>query len=231
LVGSTTRLNTIDMSKLNENIENFKCYVRLSHFTKKKEHENEFHRAYAFAIQSVAGKILTFHVITDYGMVRSRVPISEIFMEIPTNDVPFHYKQLWDCFSENVSVITYDYLYEKRCQVMLKDKTLIWATYLMTIDWYKNPYSDEPSDYKCGHILIADDGYLLCQPNNRIVWKDMNWVTKDFPIEKSLLKVDDELLSVEAMSDRWLTEDNESFYYEINSSDKIEDENNLANRN
>ena len=211
------------MSKLNENIENFKCYVRLSHFTKKKEHENEFHRAYAFAIQSVAGKILTFHVITDYGMVRSRVPISEIFMEIPTNDIPFHYKQLWDCFSENVSVITYDYLYEKRCQVMLKDKTLIWATYLMTIDWYKNPYSDEPSDYKCGHILIADDGYLLCQPNNRIVWKDMNWVTKEFPIEKQDIKVDNELLSVETMSDRWLTEDSESFYYAINSTNEKEE--------
>ena len=110
-------------------------------------------------------------------------------------------------------------------------KTKVWATYLFSVDWYRNPYSDEPSDYKCGHILIADDGYLLCQPNNRIFWKDMNWVTKDFPIEKSLLKVDDELLSVEAMSDRWLTEDNESFYYEINLSEKKEDENNLANGN
>jgi len=221
-LGSTTISNTIDMSKLNDNIENFKCYVRLSHFTKKKEHENEFHKAYAFAIQSVAGKILTFHIMTDYGMVRSRVPISEIFMEIPTNDIPYHYKQLWDCFSENVAVITYDYLYEKRCQVMLKDKTLIWATYLMTIDWYKNPYSDEPSDYKCGHILIADDGYLLCQPNNRIVWKDMNWVTKEFPIEKQDIKVDNELLSVETMSDRWLTEDSESFYYNISATNEKE---------
>jgi len=221
-LGSTTISNTIDMSKLNDNIENFKCYVRLSHFTKKKEHENEFHKAYAFAIQSVAGKILTFHIMTDYGMVRSRVPISEIFMEIPTNDIPYHYKQLWDCFSENVAVITYDYLYEKRCQVMLKDKTLIWATYLMTIDWYKNPYSDEPSDYKCGHILIADDGYLLCQPNNRIVWKDMNWVTKEFPIEKQDIKVDNELLSVELMSDRWLTEDSESFYYNISATNEKE---------
>jgi hypothetical protein len=208
------------MSKLNENIENFKCFVRVSHFTKRKEDETKFHKAYAFAVQSVAGKILTFHVMTDYGMVRSRVPISEIFMTIPKNDIPFHYKQLWDCFSENCSAITYDYLYEKRCQVILKDKSVIWATYLMTIDWYKNPYSDEPSDYKCGHILIGDDGYLLCQPNNRIVWKDMNWVTKDFPVNKSEIKVDDELLSVEAMSDRWITEDNESFYYEINSSDK-----------
>ncbi len=203
------------MSILNANIENLKCFVRVSHFTKREEDENKFHRAYAFAIQSVAGKILTFHIMTDYGMLRSRVPISEIFVEEPTKDIPFHFKQLWDCFSENVSVITYDYLYEKRCQVVLRDGSLIWATYLFTVDWFRNPYSDEASDYKCGHVLIADDGYLLCQPNNRIYWKDSNWVTKDFPLDKSDIKVDDELLSVETVSDKWVTGDNNNYYYDL----------------
>lgn len=205
--------------KLNENIDNLKCYVRVSHFTKKEEDFKKFHRAYAFAVQSVAGKILTFHVMTDYGMLRSRVPISEIFLEIPNNDIPDHYKQLWDCFSENVSAITYDYLYEKRCQVLLKNKTKIWATYLFTVDWYRNGYSDEPSDYKCGHILVADDGYLLCQPNNRIFWKDSNWVTKPFPIELSEIKVDDDLVSVESYGDKWVASDCNSFYYDIKTKD------------
>lgn len=199
------------MKLLNENIDNLKCYVRVSHFTKDEKDSNTFHRAYAFGIQSVAGKILTFHIMTDYGMLRSRVPISEIFLEIPNNDIPSHFKQLWDCFSENVSVVTYDYLYEKRCQVVLKDKSKVWATYLFTIDWYRNAYSDEPSDYKCGHILVADDGYLMCQPNNRIFWKDSNWVTKDFPIELNTIKVDDELISVESFSDKWVSEDSNCF--------------------
>lgn len=203
------------MHKLNCNIDVLKCYVRVSHFTKREEDKNDFHRAYAFALQSVAGKILTFHIMTDYGMLRSRVPISEIFLEIPKNDIEPHYKQLWDCFSENVSVITYDYLYEKRCKVMLKDKTEIWATYLFTVDWFSNGYSDEPSDYKCGHILVSDDGFLLCQPNNRLVWRDMNWVTKEFPLDKSKIKVDTELLSVESFSDRWVSQDGDSFYYEM----------------
>ena len=203
------------MPILNENIDLFKCYVRVSHLTKKQEDFNKFHKAYAFAVQSVAGKILTFHVMTDYGMLRSRVPISEIYMEIPQNDIPFHFKQLWDCFSENLSIVTYDYLYEKRCQVVLKDGNKIWASYLMTIDWYKNAYSDEPSDYKCGHILVADDGYLLCQPNNRIFWKDSNWVTKDFPFEHSTFKVDNHIESVEAQSDKWVSEDSNNYYYDI----------------
>ena len=201
---------------LNHNIDNLKCLVRLSHFTHKEEDHDKFHNAYIFGIQSIAGKILTFHIMTDYGMMRSRVPLSEIFLKEPTADIPFHFKQLWDCFSENVSVITYNYLYERRCQAVLKDGTKVWASYLFTVDWYNNAYSDEPSDYKCGHVLVADDGYLLCQPNNRIFWKDSNWVTKDFPLDIKEIKVDKELLSVETVSDRWVSEDTDSYYYDIN---------------
>lgn len=207
------------MAVLNIDIPSFKCLIKASHFTKNSEDANTYHNGYAFAIQSISMKTLTFHVMTDYGMLRSRVPISEIYIKEPVNDVPFYYKQLWDCFSENVTVTKFSYLSEKKCQVLLRDGSKIWATYLMTVDWFNNPYSDEPSDYKCGHILVADDGYLLCQPNNRIFWKDSNWVTKDFPIEPKNIKVDSSLPSVESVSDRWITDDTDSFYYNINKDD------------
>ena len=204
---------------LNHNIDNLKCLVRLSHFTHKEEDHDKFHNAYIFGIQSIAGKILTFHIMTDYGMMRSRVPLSEVFLKEPTDDIPFHFKQLWDCFSENVSVVSYDYLCERRCQVVLKDGTKVWASYIFTVDWYSNAYSDEPSDYKCGHILVSDDGYLLCQPNNRIFWKDSNWITKAFPFDLKQIKVDEVLPSVETISDRWVSEDSDSYYYDINKED------------
>jgi hypothetical protein len=208
------------MPKLNENIPLFKCLVKASYFTKKPEDATVYHNAYAFGIQSVNAKILTFHIMTDYGMVRSRVPISEIYLKEPTSDIDFHMKQLWDCFSENVSVTSYEHLKEKKCQVILKDKSFIWATYMFTVDWYNNPYSDEPSDYKCGHILVADDGYLLCQPNNRIFWRDSNWVTKPFPVDPKEIKVDTTLPSVESVSNRWITEETDSFYYNIDKNDR-----------
>jgi hypothetical protein len=201
--------------KLNANIPSFKALVRKSYFTKNAKDEKEFYNVYVFAIQSCAGKILTFHVMTDDGMLRSRVPISEIYTKEPTNDVPFNFKQLWDCFSENVTVISYDFLFSHRAQVVLRDGSKVWGTYLFTVDWYNNPYSDEPSDYKCGHILESDDGYLLCQPNNRLLWKDSNWVTKPPPENLKQFKVDVELPSVENQSDRWITEDTDSYYYDI----------------
>ena len=211
---------TTEQNVLNANIPNLKLKVRRSWLTKNKEDELEFDSCYAFAVQSISGKILTFHIMTDYGMLRSRVPISELFFTPPTSDIPTDFKQLWDCFSENVSIIEYSYLSEKRCKVILKDKSLVWASYLFTVDWFNNPYSDEPTDYKCGHVLLSDDGYLLCQPNNRIFWKDSNFITKEFPIHPKDFKVDTELQSVESESDRWVSSDEDSFYYDINEVKK-----------
>jgi hypothetical protein len=204
--------------KLNSNIPSFKAFVRKSYFTKNEVDADEFYNVYVFALQSCAGKIVTFHVLTDSGMLRSRVPLSEIYTKMPTKDIPYNYKQLWDCFSENVSIIEYDFLAFHRCQVVLRDSTKVWATYIFTIDWYNNPYSDEPSDYKCGHVLESDDGYLLCMPNNRIFWKDSNWVTKQLPEDLKQFKVDTNLDSVENQSDKWVVEDTNSFYYDINEN-------------
>jgi hypothetical protein len=201
--------------KLNSNIPSFKALVKKSYFTKDPNDTNEYYNVYVFGIQSFAGKILTFHVITDSGMLRSRVPISEIYTKVPTNDIPFYYKQLWDCFSENVAVVEYEFLAFHKAQVVLRDDSKVWATYILTIDWYNNPYSKEPSDYKCGHLLESDDGYLLCMPNNRIFWKDSNFVTKPLPDDLKQFKVDTELPSVENQSDRWVAEDTNSFYYDI----------------
>jgi hypothetical protein len=57
-------------------------------------------------------------------------------------------------------------------------------------------------------------------PNNRIYWKDSNWITKSFPVDPKMIKVDTELLNVESVSDRWVSEDSDSFYYDINQSVK-----------
>jgi hypothetical protein len=203
------------MPVLNEDIPSFKALVRKSFFTKEESDREEFYNVYVFGLQSCSGTILTFHVMTDTGMVRSRVPLSELYVEKPQKDIPFNFKQLWDCFSENVVVVEYKFLAYHRAQIVLRDGSKVWGTYMFTVDWYDNPYSDEPSDYKCGHVFAADDGYLLCMPNNRIFWRDSNWVTKPLPENLKQYKVCTESLSVENRSDRWVTEDTDSFYYDI----------------
>lgn len=181
---------------LNANIPSFRAYVNTSWLTKELT-DTSRQECYVFGIQSVSGNILTFHIITTYGAVRSRVPLSELYTDLDTpKNIPYHYKQLWDCFSENVTVTQYDYLKNRKCQVLLKDKSIATATYLFTVDWYDNPYSDNAYDYKCAHILKSDDGYLLAQPNNRIIkWHDTNFCNGDG--NATDWKVDTEIPSVE----------------------------------
>lgn len=208
------------MNKLNLNIPSFKALVKKSHFTKNPEDNDTYLNVYCFGIQSITGVILTFHVMTDEGMLRSRVPMSEIYFTEPKNDIPHHFKQLWDCFSENVTVTEFDFLKNHKAQIVLRDGSLVWGTYMFTVDWFDNPYSNEPSDYKCGHLFKGDDGYLLLQPNNRIYWKDSNWITKKLPENLKQFKVDTEMISVENVSDKWVSEDTDSFYYKMEQTVK-----------
>ena len=43
----------------------------------------------------------------------------------------------------------------------------------------------------------------------------MLWVTKKLPENLKQFKVDTELISVENKADRWITDDGDSFYYDI----------------
>jgi len=131
----------MNINKLNSDIPSFKALVKKSYFTKNQE-DTEYYNVYVFGLQSCAGKILTFHVMTDSGMLRSRVPISEIYTKVPTEDIPFNFKQLWDCFSENVAVVEYDFLSYHRAEIVLRNGTKVWGTYMFTVDWFNNPYSD-----------------------------------------------------------------------------------------
>jgi hypothetical protein len=65
----------------------------------------------------------------------------------------------------------------------------------MTFDWFDNPYSDERTQYKCLHLIELDNGLYTLQPNNRVFWKHMSFVTKPFP-DKPDYKVDNKYLSV-----------------------------------
>jgi hypothetical protein len=203
------------MPVLNSDCPFFRALVRRSYYTHNPEHDNIFDPVVAFACQSVTNRILTFHCMFDFGMVRSRVPLSALYWKEPTRDIEPHFKELWDMFSENFAVTQFEYLKGKRCQAILKDGSKVWGTYQFTIDWFGNAFSESPADYKNGHLIFADDGFLLLQPNNRLTWKDMNFVTRDFPVPPKEIKVDKEWLRVETFSDRWVSEDTDSFYYDV----------------
>jgi hypothetical protein len=203
------------MATLNADCPYFRALVRRSYYTHNPEHDNIFDPVVCFAAQSVTNRILTFHCMFDFGMVRSRVPLSALYWKEPTEDVEPHFKMLWNCFGESFSVTQFGYLYNKRAKIILRDKQEIWVTYCFTVDWFDNAFSNEPADAKNAHVCRADSGFYIAMPNNVMRWVDQNWVTRTFPVPPKDIKVDKEWLNVETFSDRWVSEDTDSFYYDI----------------
>jgi hypothetical protein len=206
------------MPVLNASCIEFRALVRRSYYTHNtKDHGNIFDEVMVFGIQSMPGRILTFHCLWDFGMIRARVPLSELYMKKDVVDVPLHYKQLWNCYSENFAITVFRYIEGNKCKVILKDGSMVWATYMFTVDWYDCPLSNIPQDAKSANVCFTDSGFLVAQPNNRLIWTDQSFVTRDFPVERKEIKVDNQFPSVESYSDKWITEDSDCFYYDIKS--------------
>jgi hypothetical protein len=203
---------------LNISIPHFYAKIRTEHLY-QQDGRDGFEEAIIFGVQSVGGKALTFHVMTEEGAVRSRVPIHMLAWKDTSDKKPLDYLQLWDCFGENITHTTYEYLSQARVQVAFKDGTKEWGSYMMTFDWYNNPYSQEPTQYKAAHLIKLDGGNFSLQPNNRLMWKDMSFITKPFP-DKPDWKVDNKDWVCESVSDRWtINHENDSYYYNVENVD------------
>lgn len=200
---------------MNVNIEPFYCYVKKEHLFAYSSNQNEFEYVYVFGARSTPARALLFHVMTESGAQRANVPVSALVHKKDAPDIPLDLLQLWDCFGKEINVIIFNYLINKRCQVILKDKSLVWGSYMMTFDWENNSYSDTPQDYKNAHLIKLDNGCFALQPNNRILWRDSNFITKPLdPNNIPRYKVDNQIFVCET-SDRWVSQDSDCFYYEM----------------
>ena len=200
---------------MNTNINPFYCYVRREHLFAYKSNFDEFEYAYAFAARSTPGRALTFHIMTEHGAQRANVPISALVHKTDAEKLRLDELELWDCFGDKISCITFNYLINKRCKVVLKNKNFAWGTYMMTFDWEDNPYSDTPNDYKNAHMIKLDNGCFALQPNNRILWRDSNFISDPLDINNlPKYKVDKQLFVCEN-ADKWTTENTDCFYYDI----------------
>jgi hypothetical protein len=156
----------------------------------------------------------------DNGAMRSRVPIHMLCWKEDAPLQELHELQLWDCFGDDISVTKFNYLDEMRVQVLFKDKTIEWGSYVMTFDWYNNSSSEEPTQYKCGHFIRLDNGNYTIQPNNRLLWKDMSFTDKPFPTNPDWL-VDDKKWICEKVANKWVVDSSDYYCYDFK---KIKDE-------
>lgn len=182
---------------MNADIPYLRCFIRnefLSGGTGVEE-------AYAFAIQSYAGRALAFHAMLRSGAHYRGVPIHGLAL---TPDAPLRSLgdcQLWDCFSMRPVVTVFSYLRDHEAICYTRGGE-IDGVYLFTVDWlpdsWERPgFTLSPEQNKCGHVLALDDGNLACLPTNRIAWKDGYFCGAN-PVPKTMgYRVQEEIFQAE----------------------------------
>ena len=115
---------------MNCDIPYLPCWVRSSHISKQGGME----QGYAFAIQSVPGRALGFHVMLRSGAHYRNVPIHAIATRPISKERPLGDCQLWDCFSYKPEVTVFNYLRDHEAICYLRSGE-VEGKYLFTVDW------------------------------------------------------------------------------------------------
>lgn len=207
------------MAYIEHNFFPFKVYLRNEYLYQGKKGHGEFTEGVIISVRCMPGQAALFQVLLNNGVMRDKLPSHALLTkpELPNPDLPFHYLQIWNCFSYNFTLIKYNYLPDAPVSVFLKNKTWMDGNYLATINWGSNDfntdltYSEDPTEHKSHHIILLKNGQIALQPNNRIKWVEASFVTKDFP-EKPDYLVNDQTWNCET-TEKWATEDNDNMYY------------------
>jgi len=152
--------------------------------------------------------------------MRDKLPSHALLTEpeLPNPDLPFHYLQIWNCFSYRFTLTQLSYVYDTNVDVYMKDRKWYKGNYYATINWGSNDINtditlaEDPLEHKSHHIILLENGQIALQPNNRVRWYEPSFVTKEFPSKPDYL-VNNAWFNCEGY-DKWHTEDSDRMFYD-----------------
>jgi hypothetical protein len=208
------------MAHIEHNFYPLKVWVRDEYLYQGKKGKGQFTQGIIISIRCMPGQAALFQVLFENGVMRDKLPSHALLTkpEIPDPDLPFHYLQLWNCFSYNFTLLKLNFVSGGPVEVYMKDRKFYSGKYFATINWGSNDIntditlSEDPMEHKSHHIILLDNGQIALQPNNRIKWSEPSFVTKPFP-EKPDYLVCNEFYNVED-HEKWHTEDSERMFYD-----------------
>jgi hypothetical protein len=210
------------MAYIESNFFPLKVFVRNEYLYQFKKGLGEFTEGVIISVRCMPGQAALFQVLLDNGVLRDKLPSHALLTkpELPDPDLPFHYLQLWNCFSYNFTIVQLSYIYDANVSVFMKDKNFYEGNYFATINWGSNDMNcditlaEDPMEHKSHHIILLENGQIALQPNNRIKWSEPSFVTKPFPDKPDYL-VNNEEYNTEVY-EKWATEDSYLFFYDTN---------------
>lgn len=207
------------MAYIEHNFFPLKVFVRNEYMYQFKKGFGEFTEGTIISVRCLPGQAALFQVLLNNGVMRDKLPSHALLTDdkLPSPDLPFHYLQIWNCFSYNFTITQLSYVYDTKAEVFMKDKKWYVGSYYATINWGSGDINtdislaEDPLEHKSHHIILLDNGQIALQPNNRIKWSEPSFVTKPFP-EKPDYLVNNEYFNCESY-EKWSTEDSYVMFY------------------
>lgn len=160
---------------INADVPSFKCKLRKEYLYGLKEHEGEFVECTVFAVSSHEKQALLFYAFIEGGAVWECLPLTAFTVEedAPYWDLVHH--QPYDCFSNDIGVIEFEYLRQLNVLVRTNGE---WheGTYMFSVDWAKYPDEDTYKGKNTMHVIRLANGLIVAQPNNKILWNHPNHI-------------------------------------------------------
>lgn len=203
-----------------------KVLVRREFMTDHTSGHGEYELGVMISVRSIPGNAALFQVLLENGALRDKLPIHALHAQKHEHkhEHPFHHLQLWNCFSENFSLVELQYLSGLIVEVRMKSGLWARGRYLWTMQWGSDmthgidlTLAVDPSEHKSAHFIQLDNGEFALQPNNRLKWHEPSHVTKPFP-NRPDYKVNTDEWNCEA-HEKWATEDSDSWAYSIQQED------------
>lgn len=208
------------MAYIEHNFFPLKVFVRNEYMYQHQKGHGEFTPGVVVSVRCMPGQAALFQVLLENGVLRDKLPSHALLTKgkLPKPDLPFHYLQIWNCFSYNFTLLQLNYLKDAPVEFYAKDRKWYKGSYYATINWGSNDMntdltlSETPDEHKSHHIILLENGQIALQPNNRIKWSEPSFVTKPFPERPDYL-VCNETYNVED-HEKWHTEDSDRMFYD-----------------
>lgn len=158
---------------INANIPNFKCKLRKEFLYSFLDHQDEYVDCTVFAVSSHEKQALLFSAFIEGGALWECLPLHAFSFkeDAPKWELTCH--QPYDCFSNHIGVIEFEYLRDVPVLVRILNE---WhdGRYMFTFDWANYPDEATYKSKNMLHLIKLDNGLIVAQPNNRILWNHPN---------------------------------------------------------
>lgn len=154
---------------INANIPSFKCKLRKEFLHGFLDYQNQYENCTVFSVSSHCGQALLFNVLIDGGAAWECLPLHAFCWDEHAPKWMLEYHQPYDCFSNDIGVVEFDYL--KNIPVLVRiGQEFYDGIYMFTVDWANYPDEETYKKKNMLHVIKLNNGLFVAQPNNRILW-------------------------------------------------------------